>query len=105
MNKNLQNGDNNICDNKDIKTTPSPKPLLKEDSMKNVDDYTIIGGTMNNVEPECFFCGVKSSTEVELKPCQYCNDVYYCGERHFEYHRPESQCFPFIIKHAPGFGR
>ena len=101
----MQNGESNFCDNEDNVTTPVPNPLLKENFVENVDDYTITGGTVNNVEPECFFCGVKDSEAVELKPCQYCIDVFYCGAGHLEYHRPESQCFPFIIKHAPGVGR
>ena len=65
----------------------------------------IIGGTMNNSEQECFFCGTPSTKEITLELCKYCKDIYYCGSDHLEYHRPESQCYPFMIKHAPGVGR
>ena len=105
VNNSLQNGEANICDNGDIDKTISSKPLLKEQTKEDLDAYNITGGTINNIDPECFFCGLQNSEEVELKPCQYCKDVYYCGQTHYEYHRPESTCYPFIIKHAPGFGR
>ena len=105
INNSLQNGDANICDKEDMDNTPSSKPLLKDELIHDIDAYNITGGTINNVDPECFFCGVKNSEEVELKPCQYCNDIYYCSQTHYEYHRPESTCYPFIIKHAPGVGR
>ena len=105
VNSSLQNGEANKCDNEDINTTISSKPLLKDELVHDIDAYNITGGTINNVDPECFFCGVKNSEEVELKPCQYCSDVYYCSQTHYEYHRPESTCYPFIIKHAPGVGR
>ena len=105
MKNSLQNGDVNNCDNDDKDKIPQSKKLLKEGSMEELDTYNITGGTINNVEPECFFCGLQSSEEVQLKPCQYCKNVYYCSQNHFEYHRPESTCYPFIIKHAPGVGR
>ena len=66
---------------------------------------SIVGGSVNNQEPECFFCGIKETEDISLKLCEFCNDIYYCGSSHFEYHRPEAQCYPYIIKHAPGVGR
>ena len=66
---------------------------------------SVKGGTINNEDPECFFCGAVEDGENILTLCTFCNNVYYCGSVHFGYHRPESQCFPYIIKHAPGVGR
>ena len=77
----------------------------EEELMEYTDHLSVPGGTINNEEPECFFCGKRNSNEVLLELCQYCKDVYCCGPTHFEYHRPESQCFPYIVKHAPGVGR
>ena len=73
--------------------------------LEDTEDLSVVGGTINNEDPECFFCGKRSSKEIVLELCQYCNDVYFCGTTHFEYHRPESQCYPYIVKHASGVGR
>ena len=80
-------------------------PDDKEELIEDTEIVPVVGGIINNEEPECFFCGKRCSQEIVLELCQYCNDVYYCGPTHFEYHRPESQCYPYIVKHAPGVGR
>ena len=78
----------------------------KHETLENTETRPIIGGTINNETPECFFCGTTNNNGIKLELCKYCNDIYYCGPTHFEYHRgSESRCYPYIIKHAPGVGR
>ena len=60
-----------------------------------------VGGSEDNAEAECFFCG----TSRNLTLCGLCGDVYYCSQDCFEVHRPEEKCFPFIVKKSPTLGR
>ena len=94
---------------KDLKLVESATVTSSGDgkivSIEKQFSNSIVGGSVNSQEPECFFCGIKETKDVSLRLCGFCNDVYYCGTSHFEYHRPEAQCYPYIIKHAPGVGR
>ena len=49
----------------------------------------------------CFAC---SKTE-DLSLCPDCGLVYYCGPIHKEIHRPETTCFPFIVRTDEKLGR
>ena len=93
----------------DLKMVESATVTSSEDgkivSIEKQFSNSIVGGSVNSQEPECFFCGIKETKDISLRLCEFCNDVYYCGASHFEYHRPEAQCYPYIIKHAPGVGR
>ena len=108
-NVNLTNGEMKSCDTlKDHFNLHGSKIDAADNNELSEEDKEItpiVGGTLNNEEPECFFCGKRSSEEIVLEQCKHCDGIYYCGEAHFEYHRPESICFPFTIKHAPGYGR
>ena len=91
----------------DLKMVESAAVTSSEDGkiVEKQFSNSIVGGSVNSQEPECFFCGIKETKDVSLRLCEFCNNVYYCGASHFEYHRPEAQCYPYIIKHAPGVGR
>ena len=49
----------------------------------------------------CFAC---LKTE-DLSLCSDCGLVYYCGPIHKEIHRPETTCFPFIVRTDEKLGR
>ena len=34
---------------------------------------SIVGGSVNSQEPECFFCGIKETNDVSLRLCEFCN--------------------------------
>ena len=107
-NTTLHNG-KTPSEEKDLKMVESGTVTSSEDgkivSIEKQFSNSIVGGSVNSQEPECFFCGIKETKDISLRLCEFCNDVYYCGTSHFEYHRPEAQCYPYIIKHAPGVGR
>lgn len=68
---------------------------------------------------QCFFCGTVSSMQ-----CEYCKEIFFCTkviiwtwainsvqqiriqlQDHFLIHRPESYCYPFIVKTSSKVGR
>ena len=62
----------------------------------------------NHPDSKCFMCNAPAS-----KKCPHCSDeVYYCCDAHFDYHRSknfgelgEMQCNPFAIKFTDEVGR
>lgn len=55
---------------------------------------------LSDPEPNCFFCGAACT-----QYCYHCRRVSYCSQDHYQIHRPENYCYPFIVKTSPDVGR
>merc|ERR1719483_154272 len=51
-------------------------------------------------EGNCFLCGRQDS-----QTCPHCGLVRFCGDRHYNVHRPGEYCFPFKVSCEQGRGR
>eukprot|EP00088_Acartia_fossae_P007796 TRINITY_DN13658_c0_g1_i4.p1 TRINITY_DN13658_c0_g1~~TRINITY_DN13658_c0_g1_i4.p1 ORF type:complete len:561 (-),score=83.36 TRINITY_DN13658_c0_g1_i4:334-1905(-) len=49
---------------------------------------------------QCFLCGRETSIM-----CTSCNQIYYCSQEHYIYHRQQNYCFPYKVVWKPGKGK